>query len=88
MSATGTPVHNAGSTLHKADVLSLAPAEEALAFTELVLHLLRDNTARTEMARRGRDVHDAAYSWPVVTQKLLGAMDSVGLLSVVPLPGR
>jgi hypothetical protein len=40
------------------------------------------------MARRGREAHDAAYSWPVVTQKLLGAMDSVGLLSVVPLPSR
>ena len=74
--------------MRKADFLSLSPADDALAFTESVLHQLRDNTARTEMARRGKEAHDAVYSWPVVTQKLLGAMDSVGLLSVVPLPSR
>ena len=88
VAVASTTGHNTGSTLRKADFLSLSSADDALAFTESVLHLLRDDTARTEMARRGRDTHDAAYSWPVVTQKLLGAMDSVGLLSVVPLPGR
>ena len=88
VAVASTAGHNTGSTLRKADFLSLSPADDALAFTESVLHLLRDNTARTEMARRGKEAHDAAYSWPVVTQKLLGAMDSVGLLSVVPLPSR
>lgn len=88
VAVASTTGHNTGSSLRKADFLSLSPADDALAFTESVLHLLRDNTARTEMARRGREAHDTAYSWPVVTQKLLGAMDSVGLLSVVPLPGR
>gem|GEM_PF-541106 len=88
VAVASTTGHNTGSTLRKADFLSLSPADDALAFTESVLHLLRDNTVRTEMARRGREAHDAAYSWPVVTQKLLGAMDSVGLLSVVPLPSR
>ena len=88
VAVASTTGHNTGSTLRKADFLSLSPADDALAFTESVMHLLRDDKARTEMALRGREAHDTAYSWPVVTQKLLGAMDSVGLLSVVPLPGR
>lgn len=88
VAVVSTVGHNTGPTLRGADFLSLVPATDASAFIERVTSLLRDDAGRNEMAKRGLARHDAAYSWPVVTQQLSSALDAAGLLSVVPLPRR
>ncbi len=88
VAVVSTDGHNTGPTLRGADFLSLVPATDENAFIERVTELLRDDTARAALAKRGQARHDAAYSWPVVTQQFSSALDAAGLLSVVPLPRR
>ena len=88
VAVVSTVGHNTGPTLRGADFLSLVPATDSNAFIERVTSLLRDDAGRNEMAKRGLARHDAAYSWPVVTQQFSSALDAAGMLSVVPLPKR
>lgn len=75
VAVVGTEGHLTDAILRGSDAVALAPVGDLGRFAGLVGGLAGDPARRTELARRGRELYETEFDWPVLVDRLLSGLD-------------
>ncbi len=66
-----------GKSLRESSAFFSAESKDRAAFIQKALQLVNQPTQRNHVAAQGRDLYESEYSWPCITDQLLGILEKL-----------